>query len=267
MTALRVALDPADGVRGAVLASVPGRFVVAGNGTADVAVVSGRSPGWPTDVARAVDGGVRGVLVVRPALVGAGAVRDLARAVAGRAVVAVDTAYAADPTWTAARDEVAGDAAAASIVDSVVSVPDGDPVGALLDQLAVVRAAAGPFDAPRLVHRGDRAYVLVARTPGPRVTLAGVTSAAGRAALALDVVAPARRWQVRFDDAALARPTEVTVHDETGAHTRPLVYESGRRVTWQRLHRALTGDGEVSYGLDQLAEDLSLAVHLMEGPT
>jgi hypothetical protein len=90
------------------------------------------------------------------------------------------------------------------------------------------------------------------------VTLTGVTSA-GSAALAIDVVAASRRWQIRFDDTAPALPTEITMHDETGAHTRPLVYESGRRVTWQRLHQALTGNGTVGYPLDQLADDLEVA--------
>jgi hypothetical protein len=203
------------------------------------------------------------VLVVRPGLVDPDRVRALRGAVAGRAVVAVDTPYATDRTWAAAGNEVADDAAAASIVDSVVSVAHGQPddglVGALLDQLAVVRPLVNLAGGLRLVHRGAETYVLVAQTSGPRVTLTGVTSAAGRAALALDVVAPSRRWQIRFDDTALARPTEVTVHDGTGAHTRPLTYESGRRMTWQRLYQALSGTGAVGYSLDHLADVLELA--------
>jgi hypothetical protein len=180
-------------------------------------------------------------------------------AVAGRAVVAVDTPYAADPTWTAARTDVAADAASAAIVDSLASIgrgQDGDIVDALVGQIAVVRPLVGPLDELRLVHRDDRGYLLGAQTPGPRVTLSGVTSAAGRTARAVDVVTPQRRWQVRFDDSALAGPTEVTAYDETGAHTRPFIYESGRRLTWQRLHEALTGGGDVGYSLDRLADDL-----------
>jgi hypothetical protein len=63
-------------------------------------------------------------------------------------------------------------------------------------------------------------------------------SAAGQATLELNAVAPSRRWQVRFDDTTMARPTEITRYDETGADTMPLIYESGRRMTWQRLHQA-----------------------------
>jgi hypothetical protein len=56
----------------------------------------------------------------------------------------------------------------------------------------------------------------------------------------------------------------VTVSDETGAHTRPFVYESGRRLTWQRLHEALTGSGEVGYSLDRLADDGELARQVLQ---
>jgi hypothetical protein len=261
---LRVRLDGGDSATAAaqrvVLASVPGRFVVTGTGPADVTVVSGRDPRWPDTVARAVDAGARGVLVAAPGLAAPDEVRDLARAVAGRAVVAVDTAYATDRTWTSAAADVATDAATAAIVDSVVTVPDGDvAVDAFLDQLAVVRPLLGRVGDLRLVHRTDRAYVVTA----PRITLAGVTSAAGRAGLALDVVSVARRWQIRWDGTDLAGPTGVTVHDATGTRTRPLVYESGRRVTWHRLHRAITGDGTVAYPLDVLADDLRVARDLM----
>jgi hypothetical protein len=265
-TALRVTLDPTDAASSAlhrsVLASVPRRFLIAERGPADVAVVSGRHRAWPDQVSRAVDDGARGVLVVRPGLVDPELVRGLVRTVAGRAVVAVDTPFATDPTWTAAQTEVAADAATASIVDSVASIADGedgDIVDALVGQLAVVRPLLGPLDGLRRLHRGDRGYLLGAHTRGPTVMLSGVTSAAGRAALALDVVASERRWQARFDDTALASPTEVTRYDETGAHIRPLRYESGRRVTWLRLHEALSGNGEVGYSLDRLADDLELA--------
>jgi hypothetical protein len=265
-TVLSVTLDVRDATSSAtqrsILASVPGHFRITENPGADVVVVSGRNSGWPDGVVRVIHDGARGVLVVRPGLIDPDRVRELSDAVAGRAVVAVDTPYATDRTWTAVENDVAVDAVGASIVDSVVSVPGGtqgdDLVGALLDQLAVVRPLVSLVDRLRLAHRGEGNYVLAAQARGPRVTLTGVTSAAGRAALALDVVAPSRRWQVRFDDTALARPTEITLHDETGAHTRPLTYESGRRVTWQRLHEALTENGEVGYSLDHLADDLEL---------
>jgi hypothetical protein len=270
-TALHVTLGTTDAnsatVHRSVLASVPRRFLVSEDGTADVVVVSGRDPGWPERVARVVDTGAQGVLVVRPGLADPQEIRDLVGTVAGRAVVAVDTPYAADPTWTAAQPAVAADAASAAIVDSLVSIaadPAADIVEALVGQLAVVRPLVEPLDELRLLHRDEWAYMLGAHTRGPTVTLSGATSAGGHAVLAVDVVAAQRRWQIHFDDTALAGPTEVTRYDDAGAHTWPFVYESGRRGTWQRLHQAVTGGGEVAYSLDQLAKDVELARRVLQ---
>jgi hypothetical protein len=269
--ALTVALDTRDATSSArqrsVLASLPRRFVIAAEEPADVVVVSGLVANWPDEVIRAVDSGARGVLVVDPGPADPDRVRDAADAAAGRAIVAVETAYATDRTWMAARQEVAADARTASIVDSVVEVPADRPgaarVNALVDQLAVVRPLLGSLDALRLLDRSERRYLLGAPVGGVRVMLAGVASAIGREALSLDVVAAERRWQIRFDETALGRPTDVTVYDRTGARSHPLLYESGRRVAWQRLHDALTGDGAVGYDLNDLSSDLRLARRLL----
>ena len=270
-TALRVTLDTTDAdsvtVHRTVLASVPRRFLVTEDGTAEVVVVSGRNPEWPERVIRVVDTGARGVMVVRPGLADPEQIRDVVGAVAGRAVVAVDAPYAADPTWTAAQPDVAADAVGAAIVDSLVSMAAGqaaDIVEALVGQLAVVRPLVESLDEVRLVHRDERAYVLSAHTRGPTATLSGATSAGGHAALTVDVVSAQRRWQIRFDDTAPAGPTEVTRYDDTGAQTWPFVYESGRRVTWQRLYQAVTGGGAVAYSLDQLAKDVELARRVLQ---
>jgi hypothetical protein len=284
MTApLTVSLDRLDtatrALQRSVLAGVPARFLVAADRSADVVVVAGGSAGWPAGVARAVDEGARGVVVVGPALVDPHAVRELDAAVSGRCAVAVDSPYATDAAWTAARVDVAADVAGAAVVDSQATVPEGawagGPAGeapaapqeplrvALLAQVAVVRPLVGLLDGLRVVHRSPRQYVLVARTSGARVTLSGTASAAAHRALTLDVVGPVRRWQARFDDTAPAIPTVVTAHDAAGARTRPLVWESGRRVTWLRLHDALAGTGSVACSLRDLADDLSVVAPLL----
>jgi hypothetical protein len=264
MTALRVKLDPcAAALHRSVLAGLPGRFVVADHGPAEVTVVSGRNPEWPDDVARAVHDGVRGVLLTRPGLVDADRVHALSAAVAGRAVVAVDTPYANDRSWAATRREVAADAGRASIVDSVVSVVGGDLVAALIDQLTAV---AGLVDTAglRLLHHTASGYLAATGSDGPSVTLAGVAGVAGPD-LSIDVVAVERRWQVRFDGTAPAAPTEVTLHDRTGAHTSPLTYQSGHRAAWDRLHQAITGAATVDWSLDSLADTLAVAGRLLGG--
>ena len=77
--------------------------------------------------------------------------------------------------------------------------------------------------------------------------------------LSVDVVGAGRRWQVRFDGTAPAVPAVVTRHDRSGAHSRPLIHESGHRAAWERLHEAITGAGSVGWSLDDLAGTLALA--------
>jgi hypothetical protein len=261
MTILSVGLGTeSDAAQRAVLASVPRLFRISdGDEAPDVVVVSGRGSHWPDEVARAVGDGAKAVVVSRPAVVEPGRVRELARAVAGRSVVAVDTPYATNRTWESAKEEVAADAQTASIVDSLVTAEAGGLATALLDQLALVRPLFSPTGLVRVLHHGERAYALTFPTSGPRVTLSGAVSPGGHTGLTLDVVGPARRWQVRFADTAVASPVEVTRHEATGALSLPLLFESGRRVTWQRLHEALTRDGLIGYSLDQLAEAMDTA--------
>ena len=264
MTLLSVGLDTeSDAAQRAVLASVPRLFRISDDDEApDVVVVSGRGSNWPDEVARAVGDGAKAVVVARPAVVEPGRVRDLARAVAGRAVVAVDTPYATNRTWGTVSEEVVADAETASVVDSLVTADLGGLATALLDQLALVRPLFSPTGAVRVLHHGERAYALTFPTGGPRVTLSGAVSPAGHTGLTLDVVGPARRWQVRFADTAVASPAEVTRHEATGAQSLPLLFESGHRVTWQRLHQALNGDGQIGYSLEQLAEAMDTATRV-----
>ena len=264
MTPLSVGLGPeGDSAQRAALASLPRLFRTSVDAEVpDVVVVSGRSSHWPDELARAVGDGATAVVVASPAPVEPDRVRELARAMAGRAVVAVDTPYATNRTWQTASEDIAADAQTASVVDSLVTADPGGLATALLDQLALVRPLFSPTGAVRVLHGGERAYAVRFPTSGPRVTLSGAVSPAGHTGLTLDVVGPARRWQVRFADTAVASPAEVTRYEATGAQSLPLLFESGRRVTWQRLHQALTGVGQVGYGLDQLAEAMDTAARV-----
>jgi hypothetical protein len=249
-----------------VLATLPDRFRPADTpGSADVIVVAGQHATWPDTVREAVAAGAPAVVLTAPAVVDPEVVRSLAGFVRGRALVAVDRAFAADRTWLGARAELTADAATATLVDSVLTVPeDGGSVltAGLLEQLSVVRPLLGALPAPRLLHRGPGHYAVLARAAGPRVTLAGVRSAAGAATLTVDVVGLQRRWGVRFDDTAPGAPTAVAVHDGNGSSVRHPRYETGRRAGWEMLHTAILGGGEVAYSLDDLAADLDLAARM-----
>ena len=107
MTVVSVGLGTeSDAAQRAVLASVPRLFRISdGDEAPDVVVVSGRGSHWPDEVARAVGDGAKAVVVSRPAVVEPDRVRELARAVAGRSVVAVS----AQPVEGRAPGERQGD--------------------------------------------------------------------------------------------------------------------------------------------------------------
>jgi hypothetical protein len=155
ITTLTVALDTSDlaaaALHRAVLASLPQRFLITQKQSegADIAVVSGRDPSWIDRVVARVDAGAKGILLAAPTAADPAQIRHLAIRLAGRAIVAVDARFAADPTWAAARAEIATDARTASLVDSVVTVEDATEdalFGGLVEQLAILRPLIESFD-------------------------------------------------------------------------------------------------------------------------
>jgi hypothetical protein len=254
---LTVNLDTSDSARAAlhrvVLASLPQRFVITRKRGADIAVVS------VDGIGTAVAAGAKGILLVASTAVELPQIRDLAP---GDAVIAVDTRFAADPTWAATLADIAPDARTASLIDSVVTVEELTERAlfeSLVDQLAVLRRLVGSFDRLGCIHRSSRQLALVGSASGVAVSLTAVASATLGSTLRVDVVSADRRWKAYFDDTALARPTEITLYDCHGARSRPLLYASGRRTAWIQLHAAITEKANVAYSLDDFATDLRIA--------
>jgi len=165
-----------------LLASVPSRLRVSNNGPADIRVVSGREPGWVAQAKAAVAEGVRCVVLTRPRIVDVQLLRQLAaHAAEAGSVVAVDTPYASDHTWTTALADLAEAAAKASILDSVVTVAASDHVAdalsdALLDQVAVIRPLLGAASVRTVAHRAASHYSIAGQRGATAITLSGVVS-------------------------------------------------------------------------------------------
>lgn len=252
-----------------VLASLPRRFVItdkgAGREQADVAVISGREASWIEHFETAVDGGVKGILLVASTAADPNQIRKLRTR---DAMVAVDTRFAADPAWAAAIPDIAADAQTVSLIDSVMTVEDsadGALFNNLVEQLAVIRPVVGAFDRLDCIYRSDRQLALVGNVGKAAVSLTVVASPTSGSTLRVDVVSSARRWQANFDDTALAQPTEIITYDCNGAHTRPLLYANGRRAIWMQLHTGITERAKVTYSLEQLATDIEIAQQALTG--
>jgi hypothetical protein len=267
---LRIALPPNDlGDRTrAVLGTIPGlatpddRDDAHAGQSADVVVVTGHDTEWPRAAAEAIAEGVAAVVVSDPTPVSVAALKRLLADAEDRGTaVAVDTAFATDPAWVAARDTVAQSALAAKVIDSVVTVPSeaNTLAAALLAQLAVVRPLLGSAVELATVASSPDHYVLAGVSGKTAVTLVGVRSGgADEAGLTVDVVGVDQHWQVVFAEAGPARPTEIVLRDSTGQHGDRPHYESGRRASWRAMHAALTSEGRPAYTLAGLQADLAL---------
>jgi hypothetical protein len=258
-----------------VLASLPGYFRPAAAPGVEVQLVSGDQAGWPELARSAASSGARAIMLTGTRALTADAVRRLSQQVAAAGVlVAVDTAYASDRSWSEALPLLAADAKEAAILDSVITVPRpdletsgaGQLCSALVEQLATVRPLLGDLVGLEAAHVSGRNYVLAGVVKGIAVTLAGVISGTGEASLDLDLVGTRRRWQARFGADTLARPTLISLNDSSGRHTRPVVFESAHRAGWLNLHHAICHEAPLRYVADQLASDLALAESAFQGP-
>ena len=217
-------------------------------------------------VSLAVDGGAKGILLATPTAADPAQLRALAT---GGLVVAVDIRFAPDPSWAAAVSDIAVDSRSASLIDSVVTVEDateGSLFAGLIEQMALVRSLLGSFDHLGCIHRTARQHALVGHSGGAAVSFTAVASQTPGSTLRMDVVAATRRWEAHFDHTALARPTEITLYDGNGAHSRPLIYASGRRSTWIQLHAAITEHASIPYSLEDPATDLEVVKRALNEP-
>jgi hypothetical protein len=275
---LTVALDPGDAgaahLHRTVLASLTGYFRLAASPAADVQIVSGDRAGWYRLAQSAVASGVRAITLTGTKALTAEAVHSLSREAAARgAVIAADTAYAADPSWTEALPLLAAGASSCAVLDSVVTVPRphlgttgaGELRAALVEQLAVVRPLLTDLTGLQAVHVSSWNYALAGMAGGVTVTLSGVISGTGDSGLSLDLVGTGRRWQVRFEADALASPTRISACDLDGEHIRAPVFESAHRAAWMDLHHAVTQRWPLPRPVGQLAADLATAEAALPG--
>jgi hypothetical protein len=269
---LTVALDPQAAALSrrhqTVLASLPARFRVTADPAAQVLLVSGDQPGWQARADHAIASGVSAIMLSGSAAMTAADVTGLATAAAGASVLAaVDLAYAAARSWTDALPALAGDVPDSAVLDSLVTAPPPGPGqpglvalrSALIEQLALARPLIGEPGALSPVHVGAHEYLLAGSPGDLAVTLAGSLSAATGHSLDLALVGAKRRWHVRFAADALAAPVTITAYDGDGERAWPLVYESGHRAGWLRLHGAVCRGEPLLHSAAHLAADLATA--------
>jgi hypothetical protein len=249
----------------AVLSSVPDRFrptVHAG----DVTLVDASVAGWAKKLEAAARQGARGILVAAAGTMdGSDEVRAAAAAAGDAGVVVVaDRGQSADRAWRDVAPSWRADAATSALLDSTASTTDNRLDHVLLEQLALLRAIVGRPHHLRTATLSASAYQITGTAGTVRISLSAAPGP--NPALAVDLIGVQRRRRAQFDGLGLATPARISEFDQAGARTEPVRYESPHRVAWLELHAALTdtGVGSPRPDLDDLAEDIAWARHLLD---
>ena len=237
----------------AVLASLP-RWLRATSDHADIHTVAGHHPDWPARLRAAVTSAPRAVLLTEPVPAAARVVSELAEV--ARVPVVIATPWALNPAALHAADRVRAAVSGAALVE-LFAARDVPPATSLLAQLSLVRVAAGEISMLRVTRLDERGHAATARIAGVPAHLTGVRSAAGTD-VRMILRGHAEEWQLRFGDAALARPASVTRIDDAGETLLPTHYETADRAAWRAVHAAALDGADPRYTLHDLAADLTL---------
>lgn len=261
MTACTISIDstgPDATLYRTVLASLRNSYRVV-DAEAEVVLVSSTDP---ANVERACGGETRAVVIDQPGRLSG---HDLA-AIAGAADrhgCTVVPAMRYGPRASAAADLLG--TAQVDLLDSTIN--SGDTLrSSLVEQLALLRAVLAPVESVRVLHASASHYVLeatMADHPQSHVLLNGVASTRGVDEMSLQAIGPERHVSVRIDAGPLARPAEIHCYYRDGGISPWPLHQHAHRLTLAQVHRLLTtGEGDLSYSLNDLRDDLHLAATL-----
>ena len=236
-----------------MLASLPNSYRLV-EGIAEVVA----SASDPAHVERACSSGHRAVVVDQPGLLLPGDLSAIADIADRNGCILVPAALCTPP---AAEGDLLG-AVDVEILESTIS-SGGSLRSSLVEQLALVRTVLGAAASIRVLHTSTSHYAceatMIDRSQA-RVLLNGVTSPTGGEEATLHALSAERRLVVRIDAGPVARPAAICCYDDGGARSPRPLHQHSHRITLAQLHRLLTtGQGTVTYSLEDLRHDVQLA--------
>lgn len=225
--------------------------------SADLVAVDG-APGWPAEAEKAIDGGARGVLVVRPVPAD---VRSLIEKAQARNVpVVIDSMWAYNPgvqNSAGAFAEIFDDALLLEARTYARTGSDWDRV--LLDQLALIRAAVGPVRSFRFVRKSEHGYAALARfANGARASITAVRTDSVPESASLRSVKAKHIVELELPAPETAFPARVRVTGPEGSNLLETKWETPHRAAWRHLH-GLATSGLTSSDLADFSEDVAVA--------
>jgi hypothetical protein len=267
---VNIAAPASDGFRRsqhAVWASLPISLTQASAGNQLVAV-DGQAAQWIGTLVSAIQAGASGVLLVRPAA-GPSAldIRAAAKAAADvGTIVAVQSAWAANPAVAQFAQAATGQLSDLTLVDSVVQLGGTwhrrwDDV--LLGQLTLLRAVTGPLELTRFTGQHENGYTLDGAAGASAVALSAVRSAPASDTARLAAYGAAGEGHLIVPSDDVARPAAAWFVNPDGAVAQPTWYETASRASWRRLHHAATeGPCGPLADLADLADDVELLTQI-----
>jgi hypothetical protein len=243
-----------------VLASLPNSYRIVDT-DAEVVLVSATDP---ARIQQFCSGATRAVVIDRPGRLSS---HDLAAIVAAadRHDYVVVPAVLYGPRVDAAADLL--DTAHVDLLECTIISRD-TLRSSLVEQLALLRSVLGSVASVSVLHASVSHYVLQATPadhPKSHVLLNGLSLPNAVDEAHLQAVGPERRLDIWIDAGPLARPAEIQCYHRDGGNSPWPLHQHAHRLTLARLHRLLTtGEGDLSYSLNDLGHDLQLAAALTD---
>ena len=264
-SSLRLDADPAarrNGDLASVVASLPASLRW-DSVSPDLLAVSGVD-GWTARASRSVENGIKGILVVDPIVEDAGAL-DAAASRAGVPVV-IDRPLAGNPLLRTVVPIFADPDRRDGLLESRVVIPaSGDLESALLDQLALVRAAAAAVESAAVVIWTSAVYVIEGRIrDGRQVQLTGIRTNAQPRSGWVRILGRTGEVELAIPDPGSARPAHATITTADGATLLPTLFETSHRAAWRRL-RDLARAGHSAPDLRHFRADVGVVASLSGG--
>jgi hypothetical protein len=233
-----------------------------GDEGSDLVGVAGDS-GWTDAAQQAIRSGARGVLVVDPVAEDVAALR--AEAEEAGVPVVLDSPWAHNPAVLETAAVLAERNDRETLLEVRVDLPLGaDLDRALLGQLALVRAVAGPVTRLRFDRRNRSGYDALGRlASGARLNLSAILSDAVPAGASVRVIRAEDAVRLSVPDPGTTVPGRLVVSDERGATLRTTKWESSHRVAWRRLHQLVTTGAPWSE-LDCFEQDVAVATQALQ---
>ncbi|MFC0678177.1 hypothetical protein ACFFGH_10030 [Lysobacter korlensis] len=224
--------------------------------TADLVAIDGAA-GWPTEAAQAIDGGARGVLVVRPVPADVQSLLEISSA--RNVPVVIDAMWTYNPAVqnsASAFAAVFDDRMLLEARTYAATGSDWDRV--LLDQLSLIRAAVAPVRRFRFVRTSEHGYAALAEFGnGARASLTAVRTDSVPESASLRCVKAQHVVELGVPAPETAIPGRVHVSGPDGSNLLETKWETAHRAAWRHLH-GLATSGLTSSDLADFSDDVAL---------